>query len=282
MKYLLIVLLFYSFSHLVSAQPQMDLIGVVYSNTNQPLKDVEVTIVGVGRDVTTTSGQFRIPISKSRVGEQIRLSVAMRDWIVTNRSALTFTVPENPELRPIRIIMKKFAVNAARPVINQAIRNSVSESGNATNTNSAILNYIKAIAREADEVATVWERINDELVSRALENNQQEVYRTLYRYGLVRKPNAPNISRLTQFYELLQAEVIRNPQDRVKVNDVLKTTQNLIKYRWLTINQLDEMRNSATPNTPTNPLDLQKLSGIVELLRQEAAALQALAEAMGG
>ncbi|MGH9842413.1 MAG: tetratricopeptide repeat protein, partial [Blastocatellia bacterium] len=90
-----------------AAQSDFELIGIVRTTDQNGLADVTVKIVGGDFRTTGASGEFTIPISRSRIGRRITLQATRQGWIVADAGDLSVVVPADPGSDPIRITMKR-------------------------------------------------------------------------------------------------------------------------------------------------------------------------------
>src|SRR5437868_1202418 len=103
----------------LSAQAQIVLFGhVVYDKG--PIEDVEVSVAGVGSDHTTSSGEFRIKIPYSLIGQTIVLTVMKNGWAVANPDALRVTIPVAGAQLPLTIRMKSSPSPSVRPLVRRS------------------------------------------------------------------------------------------------------------------------------------------------------------------
>jgi tetratricopeptide (TPR) repeat protein len=115
-KYLFICLLLLPLTFVCFAQTQVEIAGFCITPLHEPLANVEVRVIGGGRDFTTTSGEFRIKVTASRIGQRITLQVIKRGWTVIKPNDLQVIVPSDPVQNPITITMKsKEIVGSLRP-----------------------------------------------------------------------------------------------------------------------------------------------------------------------
>ncbi len=89
------------------AQSETEIVGVILTTDQQPLSGVEVKVIGGGRDVTTTSGEFRIKLPTSSVGQRVVLQVTKIDWTISDPRELHIIVPADPVQNPLIIRMKR-------------------------------------------------------------------------------------------------------------------------------------------------------------------------------
>jgi len=83
------------------------LVGIVVDKDGKPISGVEVVAVGVGRDVTTPTGDFAIDFPENRVGTVVSLQIRKSGWRVADAKSLSVTVPRDPVQNPIRIVLVK-------------------------------------------------------------------------------------------------------------------------------------------------------------------------------
>jgi hypothetical protein len=99
---------FFSFANNSMAQKTRAIFGVVVeAGTGAGISEAQVSIVGVGQDITTTTGQFRIFLPYSvKLGDSVNLVVMKKGWRVLS-AVSKVTITENPESAPIIVIMKR-------------------------------------------------------------------------------------------------------------------------------------------------------------------------------
>jgi hypothetical protein len=54
----------------------VDLTGIVVDQSGEPISGATVKVVGVGIDTTTQTGEFRIPIPNTRIGQRVNIQIA--------------------------------------------------------------------------------------------------------------------------------------------------------------------------------------------------------------
>src|SRR5262245_21842539 len=87
----------------VTAQTEFELIGVVRAPDQSGLAGVTIKVIGGDFRTTGSSGEFRIPISKAKIGHKITLQASKKGWLPGN---ITATVPADPTENPIEIMMR--------------------------------------------------------------------------------------------------------------------------------------------------------------------------------
>ena len=99
----------------VIAQTEFELIGVVRAPDQGGLAGVTVKVIGGDFRITGNSGEFRIPISRAKIGHRVTLHTYKKGWLPAN---VAFTVPADPTEDPVRITLKplakSFATNSKR------------------------------------------------------------------------------------------------------------------------------------------------------------------------
>lgn len=89
------------------AQATLPLIGTVTDPSGGPVTGAMVSVVGIGSDITTSSGQFRIAIPSKLVGAQLTLRVQRAGWTIVDQRTLVIIVPQDPVQHPLRIVLKR-------------------------------------------------------------------------------------------------------------------------------------------------------------------------------
>ena len=107
-KYILIIC--FSIITLYSNSQEF-LVGFVKSETNKPIEGVKVSIIGVGYDMTTTSGEFRIKLPNNiKGGDNVILSAVKYGWEPFKSSDLKIIIPNNVVANPIIIPMREVVI----------------------------------------------------------------------------------------------------------------------------------------------------------------------------
>jgi len=74
----------------------VDLTGIVLDQSGEPTSGATVKVVGVGIDTTTQTGEFRIPIPNTRIGQRVNIQIAKDGWTPASDQPLAFIVPADP------------------------------------------------------------------------------------------------------------------------------------------------------------------------------------------
>src|SRR5262245_57086414 len=99
-----------------STQEDFLLLGVVRDADDESgVQGVTVRIYGLDKHfVTTSSGEYRIAISRDLIGKTITLDVSKPGWAVVDRRALSLDVKADQLANPHRIVMRRVAARASR------------------------------------------------------------------------------------------------------------------------------------------------------------------------
>ncbi len=99
-----------------AAQEDFLLLGVVRNADDESgVQGVRVSIVGLDKSfVTTSSGEYRIPISRNFIGRPITLLASKPGWMVVERGALASVVLADQLANPHRIVLRRVAARAPR------------------------------------------------------------------------------------------------------------------------------------------------------------------------
>jgi len=104
----------------VTAQSEIELIGVVRAPDQSGLAGVAVKVIGGDFRTTGNSGEFRIPISKDKVGKLVTFQVHKGGWVVADPRDLVQRMPADPAQDPVRITMKPLSKLPAPKVAGKA------------------------------------------------------------------------------------------------------------------------------------------------------------------
>jgi hypothetical protein len=97
----------------------LDVTGIVVDRSGEPISGAIVKLVGIGSDTTTQTGEFRIPIPDSRVGQRVNILIAKDGWAPASDQPLAFIVPANPVSDALRITLSKAQSFGASAEIDQ-------------------------------------------------------------------------------------------------------------------------------------------------------------------
>jgi len=102
-----------------TAQEDFLLLGVVRNADDESgVQGVTVRIVGLDKSfVTTSGGEYRIPISRNFIGRPITLQVGKPGWMLVDRSALRLVVLADQLGDPHRIVLRRVITRAPRKPI---------------------------------------------------------------------------------------------------------------------------------------------------------------------
>jgi hypothetical protein len=97
----------------------LDVSGIVVDRSGAPISGAVVKLVGIGSDTTTQTGEFRIPIPDSRVGQRVNIVIAKDGWALASDQPLAFIVPADPVSDALRITLSKALTFGASAEIDQ-------------------------------------------------------------------------------------------------------------------------------------------------------------------
>lgn len=84
--------------------------GQVVSTDGVPIPGAQVSLVGIGSDTTSDTGQFRITVPGGMVGKRVNVEVDKDHWVATDTS---FIVPLDVVSDPVRLKMRRATLVAA-------------------------------------------------------------------------------------------------------------------------------------------------------------------------
>jgi hypothetical protein len=85
----------------------MDVVGYVFDSESKPIAGVKITILALGSDTSTASGEFHITVPSCMVGKRITLQVYKDGWTVPSAQPLAALVPANGVTDPIVLHLVK-------------------------------------------------------------------------------------------------------------------------------------------------------------------------------
>lgn len=138
--------------------------------------------------------------------------------------------------------------------------------------------YLEAIARDAENLIKVWREVVDQLCSG---NQSYKMSREqLLKIEKHSYPNAPYYSRLMEFYRYLSVALDGKVEERWR-DDLVSSISHLIQSREITTKSYDKViktvqRDSVFLNEENDVSALSSLIGTVAVLEKEAASLQVL------